>query len=65
MFTGNGGFALKIFFFNIIIGHFRCKVFCRNRKRRQKIGQRAIVFYPKPFFHFLRCITAKQRTISF
>ena len=63
MFSGNGGFALKVLLLDIIVGHFRCKVLCGNGECRQEISQRAIIFYTKSFLHFLCRVTTKQRTI--
>ena len=63
MFSGNRGFTLKVLLLDIIVCHFRCKVLCGNRECRQEISQRAIIFYPKSFLHFLCRVTTKQRTI--
>lgn len=64
MFSGNGGFALKILLLDIIVGHFRCKVLCGNGECRQEISQLAIIFYTKSFLHFLCRVTTKQRPIT-
>ena len=62
VFAGDGAFALQIFLFHVVVGHFGCQILGGNRQCRQKIRKGTGILDSKAVLHFLRGIPTEERT---
>lgn len=61
---GDGGFALKVFLVNVVVGHLRGEVLGRNGEGGQEIGQRTGGFDAEALLHIFGGVTAKECCVA-